>query len=88
MSTEPIIRRLFLETLAMQGGKLQGGLVPESVLLQTGLDSLGFAILVAQLEQELGYDPFTLEATPIYPRTYAEFVSLYDKHSSQRRPDV
>jgi acyl carrier protein len=28
-------------------------------LLDSGLDSLGFAILVARLEDELGCDPFT-----------------------------
>jgi acyl carrier protein len=31
----------------------------DTVLLQSGLDSLGFAMLVAQLEEELGVDPFS-----------------------------
>lgn len=87
MTIEPTIRRVFLETLAGQGGQLAGELTTESILLQTGLDSLGFAILVSQLEQELGYDPFTLEETPIYPRTYGEFVALFDKHAGRRRAE-
>ena len=60
--------------------------VPETfddnlVLLQTGLDSLGFAILVTQLEQELRYDPFTLMEQAVYPTTFGEFVSIYERFS-------
>ena len=51
------------------------------VLLQTGLDSLGFAILVTQLEQELRYDPFTLMEQAVYPTTFGEFVSIYERFS-------
>ena len=51
----------------------------ETVLLESGLDSLGFAILVAGLEEELGYDPFSLMEEPIYPRTLGEFVDIYQK---------
>jgi acyl carrier protein len=49
------------------------------VLLQSGLDSLGFAILVTQLEQELGYDPFTLMEEAVYPSTFGEFVAIYER---------
>ncbi|MFT5405419.1 MAG: hypothetical protein ACI9DF_004268, partial [Verrucomicrobiales bacterium] len=35
----------------------------------SGLDSLAFARFVVQLEQELGYDPFTLLKEPFYPQT-------------------
>jgi acyl carrier protein len=49
-------------------------LTDESVLLETGLDSLGFAVLVTRLEEELGYDPFTLCSRAIYPiRSVAEY---------------
>lgn len=54
-------------------------LLDSTVLLESGLDSLGFAILVAKLEEELGYDPFVLIDEPIYPRTLAEFVSIYER---------
>lgn len=53
----------------------------ETVLLQSGLDSLGFAILVAQLENELGYDPFTLMEEAVYPSTFGEFVGIYEKYA-------
>jgi len=53
----------------------------ETVLLESGLDSLGFAILVARLEEELGYDPFTMMAEPSYPHTFGEFVDIYERHA-------
>lgn len=49
----------------------------DTVLLQSGLDSLGFAMLVAQLEEELGVDPFSDMALAVYPRTLGEFVEIY-----------
>tara|TARA_B100000795_G_C22764556_1_gene425111 strand:- start:1176 stop:1457 length:282 start_codon:yes stop_codon:yes gene_type:complete len=49
----------------------------ETVLLETGLDSLGYAILVTRLEEEIGYDPFTLSSEAYYPLTYGELVQFY-----------
>ena len=51
-----------------------------SVLLDSGLDSLGFAILVVRLEEVLGYDPFVLMDEPVYPRTLGEFSEIYQKY--------
>lgn len=56
----------------------------DSVLLESGLDSLGFAILVAKLEEKLGYDPFTIMETAFYPRTFLDFVQIYEKF----KPDI
>lgn len=53
----------------------------ETMLLESGLDSLGFAILVARLEEDLGYDPFTLMEEPVYPRTLGEFVDIYQRYA-------
>ena len=55
----------------------------ESVLLDTGLDSLGFAVLVARLEDELGFDPFTSLKFATYPKTIAEFVKIYEDNKIQ-----
>lgn len=49
----------------------------ETVLLNTGLDSLGFAILVMTLEEKLGFDPFTLSEEPSYPKTFGDLVNYY-----------
>lgn len=51
----------------------------DTVLLETGLDSLGFAILITRLESELGYDPFTLDDEAYYPATLGDFVGYYEK---------
>lgn len=61
------------------------GFLDDTVLLDTGLDSLGFAVLVARLERSLGYDPFTLDPNPNYPRTLAEFISMYQKFEEYRK---
>ncbi|MEM6579929.1 MAG: phosphopantetheine-binding protein [Pseudomonadota bacterium] len=50
----------------------------ETVLLESGLDSLGFAILVARLEEECGRDPFSEMEEVVYPRTLGEFISIYE----------
>lgn len=67
------------ETADMRGTDIIGLLIDETVLLESGLDSLGFAILVARLEEELGYDPFLLMDEPVYPRTLGEFVAIYQR---------
>jgi acyl carrier protein len=48
------------------------------VLLESGLDSLCFAVIVARLEQKLGVDPFNTEADIEYPITFKDFVRFYD----------
>ena len=52
----------------------------DTVLLNTGLDSLGFAILVTELEEKLGYDPFVKLDEAVYPKTFLDFVSIYEKN--------
>jgi acyl carrier protein len=52
---------------------------PDTQLLECGLDSLGYAMLVAQLEEDLGYDPFTELALDTYPSTFAEFLAMYQQ---------
>ena len=46
-------------------------------LLESGLDSLCFAIIVTRLEDALGIDPFSGD-DQIFPVTFGEFVSLYE----------
>lgn len=51
----------------------------DTLLLETELDSLGFAVLVTRLEERLGYDPFSLMDEPVYPATFGEFVAVYER---------
>jgi len=74
-----IIIEAIKETADMRGTEVTEKLSDDTVLLESGLDSLGFAILVAKLEEEIGYDPFVLMNEPFYPRTLAEFIGIYQK---------
>ena len=74
------IEEAFHEVVGESGGELTEKLRDETVLLESGLDSLGFAILVARLDEELGYDPFSLATEPFYPTTFIEFVRFYEAH--------
>jgi acyl carrier protein len=53
-------------------------LTDDLVLLNSGLDSLCFAILVATLEDRLGVDPFTEREDVQYPVTLSDFVRFYE----------
>ena len=58
MNIEHTIKETYMEVLEQIGSQLS---VPELtgdvVLLESGLDSLGFAILVASLDEKLGLIP-------------------------------
>jgi acyl carrier protein len=47
-------------------------------LLESGLDSLSFAIIVAKLEDEMGFDPFNSDEMVEFPITFGDFVRLYE----------
>jgi acyl carrier protein len=53
-------------------------LTDDLILLQSGLDSLCFAILVARLEDALGFDPFTGTDDAYYPVTLGDFIKFYE----------
>jgi acyl carrier protein len=52
-------------------------------LLDSGLDSLSFAIIVARLEGVLGVDPFSTSEDGLFPVTFGELVEFYEKASKQ-----
>ncbi len=56
-------------------------LTNETILLEAGLDSLGYAILVARLDEELGYDPFTVATEAFYPENFGQFVAFYEANA-------
>jgi aryl carrier-like protein len=58
-------------------------LTDELVLLDSGLDSLGFAILVARLEDMLGYDPFSSSEDVFFPVTLGDFIRVYENAASK-----
>ncbi|HEY5346578.1 MAG TPA: hypothetical protein VIJ72_00180 [Rhizomicrobium sp.] len=66
------------EQVAADQEKTLAPLGDDLVLLESGLDSLCFAIIVARLEDELGYDPFTASEDVYFPVTLGEFVKFYE----------
>jgi acyl carrier protein len=54
-------------------------LTDDRPLMECGLDSLAFAVLVARLEDALGIDPFNTAAADQYPVTFGDFVQMYEK---------
>ncbi len=87
MDSESKIREIiiaeFCTAITRRGGSPPTEFRDDLVLLESGLTSLGFAILVTTLEDKLGYDPFTLMDEPVYPRTFGEFTSIYLKFADQ-----
>ena len=72
-----------MQRIAREHGKTLAPLRDGLVLLDSGLDSLGFAVLVARLEDTLGIDPFTAAEDAMFPLTLGDFVKVYE--SAQQR---
>ncbi len=49
-------------------------------LLDSGLDSLSFALIVARLEDAVGFDPFDTDEDLRFPVTFGDFLQLYENH--------
>ena len=75
------ILNLMKELAEENGWQITSDIKDDTVLLESGLDSFGFAVLVVRLEEVLGYDPFTIMEEPYYPRTFADFVDVYEKYA-------
>ena len=55
-------------------------LTNDTILLETGLDSLGFAMIIVELENEFDFDPFSISEEVFHPVTFGEFINFYKKH--------
>jgi acyl carrier protein len=55
-----------------------GPLSDELPLLESGLDSLCFAILVSRLEAALGVDPFSENTDAPFPVKLGDFIRFYE----------
>jgi acyl carrier protein len=54
-------------------------LTDDRPLMESGLDSLAFAIVVARLEDALGIDPFSASEDAQFPVTFGDFIHMYEK---------
>ena len=68
-----------MQKVADEQAKTLAPLSDDLVLLDSGLDSLCFAVLVARLEDKLGLDPFTASDDVAFPVTLGDFVKVYDR---------
>jgi hypothetical protein len=78
MSPRAIINDTFKQ-VAIEQKRTLSQLSDNVKLLESGLDSLSFALIVARLEDSLGYDPFV--SVDIFPVTFGDFVKLYEDHA-------
>jgi acyl carrier protein len=75
------IRSIIVEQIhrvAQQQNRHLSELNDDLPLLETGLDSLCFASLVASLDDELGLDPLSDEANTSFPVTLGDFFAIYE----------
>jgi acyl carrier protein len=82
MSLRSAIKSQFEKVARDQKRKL-ARLSDDLKLLDSGLDSLSFALIVMRLEEELGFDPFDLADEMKFPVTFGDFVDLYEKYPKQ-----
>jgi acyl carrier protein len=66
------------EQVAREQKKTLAPLSDDLVLLDSGLDSLCLAIIVARLEDALGVDPFDSDEDAEFPVTVGDFIRLYE----------
>ena len=66
------------EQVAREQQKKLAPLSDDLVLLDSGLDSLCLAIIVARLEDSLGVDPFDSDEDAEFPVTVGDFIRLYE----------
>jgi hypothetical protein len=64
--------------VAAEQDKRLAPLTDDLPLLNSGLDSLCFAILVSRLEDVLGVDPFSESEDASFPVTLGQFITFYE----------
>ena len=77
MSVRSTVTTIF-EQVAQEQKRALAPISDDLKLLESGLDSLSFAIIVAKLEDEVGFDPFNSDELVEFPITFGDFVQLYD----------
>jgi acyl carrier protein len=77
-----------IQRLAAEEDKNLPSLTDELVLLESGLDSLAIAILIARLEETLNLDPFTNSNDFYYPVTLGDFIKAYEDAEKSHQVDL
>jgi len=69
------------EQVAVEQKRKLARLSDDLKLVDSGLDSLSFALIVMRLEDALGFDPFDANDGVKFPVTFGDFVKLYENHT-------
>jgi len=77
MSVRTEVITLFKQ-LAEEHNRPLAPLADDLPLLESGLDSLCFAVMVARLEDALGVDPFSTGDDAPFPVTLGDFIRAYE----------
>ncbi len=77
-----------IEELLSDGGKRSAHLTDQTMLADTGLNSMLLAILVTRLEDALGLDPFSAFDEIEVPITLGDFIQLYENAAAVRDATV
>lgn len=84
-SADDSVRTLVLQTItavAAEQGKSLAPLSNQVALMDSGLDSLCVAIIVARLDDQLGVDPFGSADDVALPVTVSDFIQIYENASA------
>jgi acyl carrier protein len=72
------------EEVASEHKKELEPLIDELNLIDSGIDSLCLAIIVARLEDKVGVDPFETDEEIELPITFGDFVRVYENAIANR----
>lgn len=70
-----------IQDVARQQSVSLAPLTDQLPLMESGLDSLCIAVIVAGLDDELGLDPFSGAEDVEFPVTIGDFIKLYENAS-------
>ena len=72
------------QDVAKEQKKILSPLADDLPLADSGLDSLCMAVIVARLEDVLGFDPFDTDDDVAFPVTVADFIKFYENAAAAR----
>ena len=71
---------LAFRRIAEAQGQRLAPLTDELKLTECGLDSVGFVLVIASLEESVKIDPFDSPEDIDFPVTLRDFIALYERH--------
>jgi hypothetical protein len=73
---------LAFRRIAEAQGQRLAPLTDELKLTECGLDSVGFVLVIASLEESVKVDPFDSAEDVDFPVTLRDFIAMYERHEA------